>query len=80
MEVENLQQASVMQGTSSEMRSQEMASPIPSGPQQSYFQGDARRIASDIQRTDAENMNRNLSWGGMGPTALGRLRLGPGHS
>ncbi|KAG2610394.1 hypothetical protein PVAP13_4KG098100 [Panicum virgatum] len=74
MEVENMQQASVMQGTSSEMRSQEMASPIPSGPQQSYFQGDARRIASDIQRTDAENMNRNLSWGGMGPTALGGNR------
>ncbi|PAN25126.1 hypothetical protein PAHAL_4G277400 [Panicum hallii] len=74
MEVENMQQASVMQGTSSEMRSQEMASPISSGPQQSYFQGDTRRITPDIQRTDAENLNRNLSWGGLGPTALGGNR------
>ncbi|KAG2605134.1 hypothetical protein PVAP13_4NG113800 [Panicum virgatum] len=74
MEVENLQQASVMQGTSSEMRSLEMASPIPSGLQQSYFQGDTRRVTPDIQRTDAENLNRNLSWRGLGPTALGGNR------
>ncbi|CAN6201890.1 unnamed protein product [Urochloa humidicola] len=71
MEVGNIQQASVMQGTSSEMRSQETASPIPSGPHQSYFQGDARRIVPDIRRTDAENLNRNLSWG---PTVLGGNR------
>ena len=74
MEVENMQQASVMQGTSSEMHSLEMASPIPSGLQQSYFQGDTRRVTPDIQRTDAENLNRNLSWGGLGPTALGGNR------
>ncbi|KAK8455244.1 hypothetical protein SEVIR_4G112300v4 [Setaria viridis] len=74
MEVENIQKASVMQGASSEMRSQETASPIPSGPQQSYFQGDTRRIAPDIHRNDAENLNRNLSWGGLGPTALGGNR------
>ncbi|KAJ1258909.1 hypothetical protein BS78_10G112100 [Paspalum vaginatum] len=70
MEVENFQQASVMQGTSSEIRSQETASPIRSGPQQPYFQGDTRRIVPDIHRTDAENLNRNLSWGGQGPIAL----------
>ncbi|CAN6198094.1 unnamed protein product [Urochloa humidicola] len=74
MEAGNIQQASVMQGMSSEMRSQETASPIPSGPPQSYFQGDMRRIAPDIHRTDAENLNRNLSWGGLGPTALGGNR------
>lgn len=73
MEVENIQKASVMQGASSEMRSQETASPIPSGPQQSYFQGDMRRIA-DVHRNDAENLNRNMSWGGLGPTALGGNR------
>ncbi|KAF8723657.1 hypothetical protein HU200_021617 [Digitaria exilis] len=70
MELGNIQQASVMQGTSSEMRSHETASPIPSGPQQSYFQGDTRRVAPDIHRTDGDNLNRNLSWGGLGPTAL----------
>jgi len=76
MEVKNIQQASVMQGASasSEMRSQETASQNPSGPQQSYFQGDTRRIASDIRRTDAENLSRNLSWGGQGSTALGGTR------
>lgn len=74
MEVENIQPASVMQGTSSEMRSQETACQNPSGPQQSYFQGDTRRIASDIHRTDAENLGRNLSWGGQGSTALGGTR------
>ncbi|OEL37669.1 Chromatin structure-remodeling complex protein SYD, partial [Dichanthelium oligosanthes] len=74
LEVENIQQASVMQGTSSEMRSQETPSPLPSGPQQSYFQGDMRRAAPDIHRTDAEHLNRNLTWGGMGPTALGGNR------
>ncbi|CAL5047140.1 unnamed protein product [Urochloa decumbens] len=74
IEVVNIQQASVMQGTSSEMRSQETASPIPSGSHQSYFQGDARRIVPDTHRTDAENLNRNLSWGGLGPTVLGGNR------
>ncbi|CAN6164379.1 unnamed protein product [Urochloa humidicola] len=73
METGNIQQASIMQGMSSEMRSQETASPIPSGPPQ-YFQGDTRRIAPDIHRTDTENLNRNLSWGGLGPTALGGNR------
>lgn len=70
MEVGNIQQASVMQGTSSEMRSQETASPIPSGPQQSYFQGDTRRVAPDVHRIDGDNVNRNLSWGGLGPAAF----------
>uniref|UniRef100_A0A804PWX0 Chromatin structure-remodeling complex protein SYD n=1 Tax=Zea mays TaxID=4577 RepID=A0A804PWX0_MAIZE len=74
MEVENVQQASVMQGTSSEMRSQETASQNPYRPQQSYYQGDTRRIASDIHRTDAEILNQNLSWGGQGSTALGGTR------
>ncbi|XP_062233157.1 chromatin structure-remodeling complex protein SYD-like isoform X2 [Phragmites australis] len=68
MEVENIQR------TSSEMHSQETTSPMPSGPQHSYFQGDTRRIAPDIHRTDAENMNRSLNWGGQGPTALGSNR------
>ncbi|XP_021304222.1 chromatin structure-remodeling complex protein SYD isoform X6 [Sorghum bicolor] len=70
MEVENIQQASASSG----MRSQETASQNPSGPQQSYFQGDTRRIASDIHRTDAENLSRNLSWGGQGSTVLGGTR------
>lgn len=74
MEVENVQQASVMQGTSSEMRSQETASQNPYRPQQSYYQGDTRRIASNIHRTDAEILNQNLSWGGQGSTALGGTR------
>ncbi|XP_037465435.1 uncharacterized protein LOC119337411 isoform X2 [Triticum dicoccoides] len=78
MEIENIQQA-VMQGTgsSSEMRSQEIASPVPSGPQQSYFQGDKRRNAPETYRTDAENLNRNLSFGGQGPSSLGGNRQHP---
>ncbi|EMS62916.1 Transcription activator BRG1 [Triticum urartu] len=78
MEMENIQQA-VMQGTgsSSEMRSQEIASPVPSGPQQSYFQGDKRRNAPEAYRTDAENLNRNLSFGGQGPSSLGGNRQHP---
>jgi hypothetical protein len=74
LEVENIQQAAVMQGTGSEMRSQETASPIPSGAHESYFQGDTRRIAPDIHRTDAENLNRNSNWGGHGPADLGGNR------
>uniref|UniRef100_A0A453R9N1 Chromatin structure-remodeling complex protein SYD n=1 Tax=Aegilops tauschii subsp. strangulata TaxID=200361 RepID=A0A453R9N1_AEGTS len=78
MEIENIQQA-VMQGTgsSSEMRSQEIASPVPSGPQQSYFQGDKRRNAPETYRTDAENLNRNLGFGGQGPSSLGGNRQHP---
>ncbi|TVU11814.1 hypothetical protein EJB05_45419 [Eragrostis curvula] len=74
MEVENIQQAAAMQVTSSEMRSQETASPMQSVPHQSYFQGDTRRIAPDLHMTEAENLNRNSNWGGQGPAAFGSNR------
>ncbi|KAL6861338.1 hypothetical protein ACP4OV_017038 [Aristida adscensionis] len=77
MEVENIQQAAVTQGNNSEMRSQETVSPMTAGPQQSFFQGDTRKVASDLYRADAENPNRNLNWGGQGPSALGSNRQPP---
>jgi hypothetical protein len=70
IEVEDIQQSAVMQGISSEMRSQETASLMPSGPHQSYYQGDIRRITPDIHRTDAENLNQNPNWRGQGPADL----------
>ncbi|KQK18704.1 chromatin structure-remodeling complex protein SYD isoform X2 [Brachypodium distachyon] len=75
MEVENIQQAVVLQGTGS--GSQEIVAPVPSGPQQSYFLGDTRRIVPETYRTDAENLDRNLSWGGQGPSSLGGNRQHP---
>lgn len=71
MEVENAQQAAVTQGTSSsEMRPQETVYPMPSGPHQSYFQGDTRRITPEIHRTEVENLNRNSNWEGQGSAAF----------
>ncbi|KAL5199384.1 hypothetical protein ABZP36_020587 [Zizania latifolia] len=77
VETENIQQAVLVPGTDSEMHSQETASPMPSGQLQ-YFQGDTRKIAPEIYKADAENLNRNLSWGGgQGPSSLGGNRYHP---
>ncbi|KAL6631335.1 hypothetical protein ACP70R_028185 [Stipagrostis hirtigluma subsp. patula] len=76
-EVENIQQGAVIQGNNSEMRSQEAASSMPAAPQQSCFQGDARKIVPDIYRADAENLSRSLNWGGQGLSALGNIRQHP---
>ncbi|KAG8076253.1 hypothetical protein GUJ93_ZPchr0006g42814 [Zizania palustris] len=77
VETENIQQAVHVQGTDSEMHSQETASPMPSGQLQ-YFQGDTRKISPGIYKADAENLNRNLSWGGgQGPSSLGGNRYHP---
>ncbi|XP_051203890.1 uncharacterized protein [Lolium perenne] len=64
-------------GSGSVMRPQEIVSPVPSGPQQSYFQGDKRRNISEIHRTDEENLNRNFSSGAQGPSSLGGNRQHP---
>ncbi|KAL5224347.1 hypothetical protein ABZP36_010986 [Zizania latifolia] len=74
VDMENIRQAVLVQGTDSEMHYQEIASPMPSGQLQ-YFQGDTRKIAPEIYKTDAENSNRNLGWGGgQGPSSLGGNR------
>ncbi|KAM0917906.1 hypothetical protein ACQ4PT_009309 [Festuca glaucescens] len=77
-EVENIQHT-VVHGTGSGtvMRPQEIVSPVTSGPQQSYFQGDKRRNIPEIYRTDEENLNRNLSSGAQGPSSLGGNRQHP---
>jgi hypothetical protein len=64
-------------GSGSVMRPQEIVSPVPSGPQQSYFQGDKRRNIPEIHRTDEENLNRNFSSGAQGPSSLGGNRQHP---
>uniref|UniRef100_A0A0D9WNZ5 Chromatin structure-remodeling complex protein SYD n=1 Tax=Leersia perrieri TaxID=77586 RepID=A0A0D9WNZ5_9ORYZ len=63
LEAENIQHTAPVQGSDSEMQSQETISPMPSGQVQ-YFQGDTRKITPEIYKGDAENLNRNLSWGG----------------
>uniref|UniRef100_A0A0D3GEZ7 Chromatin structure-remodeling complex protein SYD n=1 Tax=Oryza barthii TaxID=65489 RepID=A0A0D3GEZ7_9ORYZ len=73
-EAENIQQTVPIQGTDSEMHSQETISPMPSG-QLHYFQGDTRKTTPEIYKADAENLNRNLGWvGGQGPSPLGGNR------
>uniref|UniRef100_A0ACD5V8R8 Uncharacterized protein n=1 Tax=Avena sativa TaxID=4498 RepID=A0ACD5V8R8_AVESA len=78
MEVENIQHT-VIQGTGSGSgtRPQEIVSSVPSGLQQSYFQGDKRSNTPEINRTDEENLNRNLSSGAQGPSSLGGNRQHP---
>uniref|UniRef100_A0A0E0LA35 Chromatin structure-remodeling complex protein SYD n=1 Tax=Oryza punctata TaxID=4537 RepID=A0A0E0LA35_ORYPU len=74
LEAENIQQTVPVQGTDSEMHSQETISPMPSG-QLHYFQGDTRKTTPEIYKADAENLNRNLGWGGgQGPSPLGGNR------
>ncbi|XP_006655973.2 chromatin structure-remodeling complex protein SYD isoform X1 [Oryza brachyantha] len=71
LEAENIQ---LVQGTDSEMHSQETISPMPSGQPQ-YFQGDTRKNTPDIYKADAEHLNRNLGWGGgQGSSPLGGNR------
>jgi hypothetical protein len=78
MEVENIQHT-VVHGTGSGygMRPQERVSPVPSGPHQSYFQGDKRRNTPEIHRADEENLNRTLSSGAQGLSSLGGNRQQP---
>ncbi|KAM0895533.1 hypothetical protein ACQ4PT_023792 [Festuca glaucescens] len=77
-EGENIQHTVVHgSGSGSVMRPQEIVSPVPSGPQQSYFQGDKRRNIPEIHRTDEENLNRNLISGAQGPSSLGGNRQHP---
>ncbi|KAG8094264.1 hypothetical protein GUJ93_ZPchr0012g20724 [Zizania palustris] len=74
VDMENIHQAVLVQGTDSEMHYQEIPSPMPSGQLQ-YFQGDTRKNVPEIYKTDAENSNRNLGWGGsQGPSSLGGNR------
>uniref|UniRef100_A0ACD6AF39 Uncharacterized protein n=1 Tax=Avena sativa TaxID=4498 RepID=A0ACD6AF39_AVESA len=78
MEVENIQHTVIHgTGSGSGMRPQETASPVPSGLQQSYFQGDKRSNTPEINRTDEESLNRNLSSGAQGPSSLGGNRQQP---
>ena len=70
MEAENIRHT-VVHGTGSGfgIRPQEMVSSLPSGPQQSYFQGE-RRKSPEIHRTDEENLNRSFSSGAQGSFSL----------
>ncbi|CAM0913347.1 unnamed protein product [Alopecurus aequalis] len=71
LEVENIQHNAIHgTGSGSGMRPQEIVSSMPSGPQQSYFQGDKRRNSPEIHRTDEENLNRTLSSGAQGSSSL----------